>query len=310
MHPLLAALALLFDRLAPSLDALRDRPFAARYVAVMHEQFGDLDPLGPLVAVLFLWAVPVAAAALLLWLAWGLGPLVAVALGAVLVELSLGPRSALRLLEAYPSALERDDGAGTELAARALLGGAAVPVEPVGRSLAAARAMPQRLHDAAIAPAFWCLLAGPVGAVAWRSAFELERALAASAEGASTRPARAVADEARRVLGVLGWLPTRACALAIAAMGRSELAFTEWRAVRSAQRAELRESPPAGGPSFDLRGRDEHLLAQVADAALRVHPDEEDHGLHLAWSMVALAERAWLAAIAALVAVGALVWIA
>jgi membrane protein required for beta-lactamase induction len=111
------------------------------------------------------------------------------------------------------------------------------------------------------------------------------------------------------VLGVLGWLPTRACALAIAAMGRSELAFAEWRAVRGAQRAELRQAP-IGAPALDLRGRDEHLLAQVAEAALRVRPDDEDQGLHLAWSMVALAERAWLATIATLVALGALVWIA
>lgn len=306
MHPLLAALALLLDRIAPGLDEQRARPLAARYLAVMREQFGDLAPLGPLVAALFLWSVPVALAALLLWLAWGLGQLAAAALGLALVVLSLGPRSALRLLEAYPDALERDDAAGADAAARRLLDGAAPPAEPVARSLAAARAMPQHLHDAALAPAFWCLLAGPVGAVAWRAAHEVEAALRA-ADGPF---GAAVAQESRRVLGVLGWLPTRAAALALAAMGRSELAFAEWRAVRGAQRAELRAAPPAGGPTFDLRGRDEQLLAQVADAALRVRPDEEDHGLHLAWSMVALAERAWLAAIATLVALGALAWIA
>lgn len=309
MHPLLAALALVLDRLAPSLDELRARPIAARYLAVMREQFGDLAPLGALAAALFLWSVPVAGAALLLWLAWGLGSLAAAALGLALVVLSVGPRSALRLLEAYPIALERDDAAGADAAARALLAATpgAVPADPVGRSLAAARTMPQHLHDAALAPAFWCLLAGPVGAVAWRAALELERGLAATAGGGAF--AAELARESRRVLGVLGWLPTRACALAIAAMGRSELAFAEWRAVRNAQRAELRQAP-IGAPGVDLRGRDEHLLAQVADAALRVRPDDEDHGLHLAWSMVALAERAWLAAIATLVALGALAWLA
>lgn len=311
MHPLLAALALLVDRLLPALDAARDRAFAARYLAVMREQFGDLAPLGPLVAALFLWAVPVVGAALLLWLAWGLGGIAAAAVGMALVVMSLGPRGALHELEAYPTALERDDAAGADAAARALLDPRAggVPAEPVARSLAAARAMPQRLHDAAIAPAFWCLLAGPVGAVAWRAAHGIERALGAPSGAPAPFPAT-VAVEARRVLGVLGWLPTRAAALALAAMGRSELAFAEWRAVRGAQRAELRAAPTDGGAGLDLRDRDERLLAQVADAALRVRPDEEDHGLHLAWSMVALAERAWLTAIAALVAVGALAWIA
>lgn len=315
MHPLFAALALLIDRLAPGLDATRARPFAAPYLKVMREQFGDLSALGPLVAALFLIGVPVVAASLLMWLAAGLGGPVAVVLGLVLTLLAIGPRSALRALEAYPTALERDDEAGATAAAQYLAG--TVPIEPVARSLAAARAMPQLLHDAALAPAFWCLLAGPVGVVAWRAALELERALAVHADQSPTVFPTAfpmtfsmeIGREARRVLGVLGYLPTRATALALAAMGRSELAFAEWRAVRAAQRTEAREAM-AGTTVLDLRGRDEHLLAQVADAALRVRPDDEDLGLHLAWSMVALAERAWLTAIATLVALGALVWIA
>lgn len=301
MHPLLAALALLLDRLMPGLDGLRTRPFATRYVATMREQFGDLAALGPLVAALFLVGVPVLAAAILVWLARGWGAPAVFVVGAALVVLALGPRSALRALEAYPRALERESETDAAAAAAAL--GAAADADPVATSVAAARAMPQHLHDAALAPAFWCVLAGPIGAVAWRAALELERALARPADDAH---AAALAAEARRVVGVLGWPTTRVVALAFAAMGRSELAFAEWRLVRAAQHAELED----GTAQPDLRARDERLLRQVAEAALRVRPDEEDQGLHLAWSMVALAERAWLAAIATAIAIGALTWIA
>lgn len=297
MHPLLAALALLLDRSWPALDGWRARPLGATYLRTMREQFGTLEPLGALVAVLFLIAVPVAAAGVLLWLARGLGVWVATVFGFVLVVAALGPHGPARLLESYPRALERDDADGASVAAQRLLG-APPPSEPVARSQAVAWVMAQRLHDGACAPALWVVLAGPVGAVLWRAAFELEQALR---EGPVAQHA-----EARRALGVLGWLPTRATALALAAMGKSELAFAEWRAVRAQQRTEWRAAP-AG---VDLRACDELLLARVAEAALRVRPDDEDHGLHLAWSAAALAERAWLAWIAALFAIGALVWVA
>jgi membrane protein required for beta-lactamase induction len=278
MHPLLAALALLIDRLAPGLDPLRDKPHAARYLALMREQFGELGHWGALLPVLFVIAVPVAIATFLLYALHSWSPWLGSACGLLLVVLALGPLGALRLVEAYPEALERDDDAAATAAARAVIGAEPLPV-PVERSRAFARAVPQALLDGAAAPAFWALVAGPIGALLWRLAAELERNWGAGSAAQRT--------EARRVVAVLAWLPTRALCLSLAAMGRSEDAFAEWRGFRV----------PEGS---DLGAADAELLARVAHAALRVEPDDEDGGLHLAWSAVALSERAWLSWVATL----------
>jgi membrane protein required for beta-lactamase induction len=282
MHPLLAALALLIDRLAPGLDAVRDRAYAARYLALMREQFGELAGWGPLLPVLFLVAVPVGIATFLLYTLHAWSPSLGSACGLLLVLLALGPVGVLRLVEAYPEALERDDDAAATAVARVVIGGEPLPV-PVERSRAFARAVPQALLERAAAPAFWALVAGPIGALLWRLASELERHWG---EGAAAQRV-----EARRVVAVLAWLPVRALCLSLAAMGRSEEAFAEWRSFRI----------PEGS---DLGAADSELLARVAHAALRVEPDEEDGGLHLAWSAVALSERAWLCWVATLLVLG------
>lgn len=282
MHPLLAALALLIDRISPGLDPLRDRPYAARYLALMREQFGTLPSWGPLLPVLFLIAVPMVIATFLLYALHSWSPSAGIVFGLVLVVLALGPVGALRLVEAYPEALERDDDAAATAAARMVIGAEPLPV-PVERSRAFARAVPQALLARAAAPAFWALVAGPIGALLWRLAVELELHWGT---GDATQH-----TEARRVVAVLAWLPTRALCLSLAAMGRSEEAFAEWRGFRV----------PEGS---DLGAADAELLARVAHAALRVEPDEEDDGLHLAWSAVALSERAWLSWVATLLVLG------
>ena len=284
MHPLLAALALLIDRIAPDLDAWRERPHAARYLALMREQFGALESWGPLLPVLFLIAVPLALATFLLYALHSWSPLLGSAAGLVLALLALGPVGGLRLVEAYPEALERDDAVAATAAARAVIGAEPLPV-PVERSRAFARAVPQVVLDRAAAPAFWTLVAGPIGGLLWRLAAELEHHWLDGAGDAAQRV------EARRVVAVLGWLPTRALCLSLAAMGRSEDAFAEWRGFKV----------PEGS---ELGAADAELLARVANAALRVEPDDEDGGLHLAWSAVALAERAWLTWVAALLVLG------
>jgi len=282
MHPLTTAAALLLDRWSPGLDAPRAAPWASRYLALMREQFGALEPWGALVPVLFLIAVPLALATFLLYAAHALGALLGAALGLLLMLVAFGPQGGLREIEAYPDALEQDDDAAATTAATAVIGARPLPV-PVERSRAFARAVPQAVLQSSFGVATWALIAGPIGALLWRTAEQLERALRAGP------PAQHA--EARRVLGVLAWLPTRALALTLAAMGRGEEAFAEWRAFRAPEAAELRDA-------------DAELLARVAHAALKVDPDEEDGGLHLAWCAVALAERAWLAWVAALVVLG------
>lgn len=287
MHPLLAALALLVDRLVPGLDALREGAPGARYLALMREQFGTMAGWGPLVPVLFMIAVPVAAATFMLYALQQWSPAFGAIAGFALVLFALGPVGALRQVEAYPEAIERDEDAAATSAAQAVIGAPPLPV-PVERSRAFARAVPQVVLERAAAPAFWALLAGPVGALLWRLAAELAQRWR---DGASGEHVAAQHAEARRVAAVLGWLPLRALCLSLAAMGRSEEAFAEWRAFRA----------PEGQ---DLLATEAELLARVAHAALRLEPDEEDGGLHLAWSAVALAERAWLTWVATLLLLG------
>jgi membrane protein required for beta-lactamase induction len=289
MHALLAALALLIDRLTPGLDAPRARPYAVRYLALMREQFGALAAWGTLLPVLFFIAVPAAIATFLLYALHSTSPWLGAVADLIVVLLALGPVGALRLVEAYPRALERDDDASATVAARAVIGAEPLPV-PVERSRAFARAVPQAVLERAAAPALWALLAGPIGALLWRLATELAQHWSeGSGDGGAGAGVGAQRAEARRVVAVLGWLPTRAFCLSLAAMGRSEEAFAEWRGFRV----------PEGS---DLGAADAELLARVAHAALRIEPDEEDGGLHLAWSAVALAERAWLSWVATLLA--------
>jgi AmpE protein len=283
MHPLTTAGALLIDRAWPGLDAFRGTRWTARYLDLMHEQFGTMTAWGALAPVLLFVGLPLVAAAFLMLLVEPLGALARAALGLAMVLLALGPRGGLRAVEAYPAALERDDEPAATASAREVIGAAPLPV-PLERSRAFARAVPQAALRGAFGTATWALLAGPLGAIAWRVAERLE-----SSPGLPADQHR----EARRLLAVLAWLPTRLLALTLAAMGRSEDALAEWRAHQAPE-------------DLDLRDADSELLARVAHAALKVEPDEEDGGLHLAWCAVALAERAWLAWVAAMVVIGAL----
>jgi membrane protein required for beta-lactamase induction len=184
------------------------------------------------------------------WLVNGwLFGLVAIALGVVVLLLTLGPLDVSDVLEDYIEARRADD---TERSNwfYVRFTGEQVPdtIQEEGRCMV--EAVLVRAHDHVFATVFWFCLLGPAGAVLYRMAAE---AALQPAPGIVARPAlhRAL----RHVLGALGWLPARLMAFGYAMTGSFEHALSRMRATTAA--------------ANDLLTANQWLLINTGTGALR-----------------------------------------
>jgi AmpE protein len=228
-----------------------------------------------------LWVgVPVVGTLLALWFLAAAHPMLATALGLVLVVATLGPRHPGRAAEAYARDLDAE-GDGLDAVAD-LLGGEHADVP--ARSAALVSALPRLMLARVYGAAGWAVLAGPAGAVLWRVVEELADWLAGSTDGHAATRAAVLAE----LQGVLGWLPLRGLLVSLVVVGRSDEAIATWRA--------WRRPPGSTRHAADLA-----LLDAVTRAALAEPADVEDRGAHQVWSLLALLDRAllvWLGALA------------
>ena len=156
------------------------------------------------------------------------------AFGLVLLLLSLGPRDLGEQLHALMRA--RSDG-DTEAQAAICDDLRCTPARAIGadesdetRSLLGAIFL--QAHERMFAVLLWFFVLGPLGAVAYRMAAALPRALAETDSGA-----RAI-ETAVRVHGVLAWLPSRLTGFLYALAGSTDHALT----ARGRVRQEAREN--------------------------------------------------------------------
>ena len=263
MHLIMIVIALFAERALGQLKRWRDTDGFARYVALVERsRIGRrwlAHPAGVLVIVppvlivaLLQWAI-----AEYLWLGFQL------AFGVFVLMLTFGPRDLWEDVYALAHARGEADHDSAEARAvslcRRATGRAAVDIN--GRTIVGAVLI--QGHERVLAVLLWFLVAGPAGALFYRSVRELP-ALAARGTGS-----RAMRRTAEYVHGLAAWVPARLCVLIYALVGNTRGALGAWPSARATTHASASASW--------------RLLAAVGRGALGLssHVDSPRYDRHL-----------------------------
>ncbi len=245
-------IALLAERLAPDLAERRSLGAFERYVQWVQTRRGLSAPLALLLA-LAPWVVAVALLqALLSGVLWGLLELV---LGSVVLFLALCPGSLDPAVDAYVAARERKDEATARHQAEHILGGSA-PLGVEEEVRAVADALLLQANERWLAPLFWFVLLGPVGAALYRLTVHTQTV--AHEDG--------LQHAARWLRGALDWIPVRMLAALYTLSGSFEDGLQAWR-----QQGQVSPEPPSPQPSRadELEQGNRDVLLRVGRGALR-----------------------------------------
>ena len=208
------------------------------------------------------WGVAAVLLPPLLLIAWlqaffaGLGTLLPVVFGIAVLSYSLGPRELSEEVEAYLAARDAGLDERADELAQALSLFDAPRTEP-RRSLAVAHAVVVLAARRLVAPIFWFVILGPVGAAAYRCIVLLTEHLQS---GKCPGEMQQYGEELRRVAE---WAPARMTAAGYAIAGNFDAVAHAWRT----------HVDTAGGTHLTEA---EHLLANTGLAALDTFPDDAD----------------------------------
>lgn len=208
------------------------------------------------------WGIAVALLPLLLVVGWlqalfnELGGLFSLVFGSAVLLYAMGPRDLGDDVEAFLAARDAgDDERASSLAQQLCL--SEIPDTEPRRSFAVARAVVVLASRRLIAPIFWFVLFGAVGAAAYRAVQLLAARLLAADCPEGMQP---YSDRARHLLD---WAPARLTAFGYAIAGNFDAVAHAWRTF---------DYVPSEGALHEA----DHLLAQTGLAALDTFPDDAD----------------------------------
>jgi len=231
MHLIVIVIALFAERALGQLKRWRDSDGFVRYVALIEssrlgrrwlaQPAGVLVILPPVLAVALLqWAI-----AQYLWLGFEL------VFGVFILVLTFGPRDLWE--DVYGLANARGEADDERAQARAVALSQQVSGQPAkdihGRTIVGAVLV--QGHERVLAVLLWFFVAGPAGALFYRSVRELP-ALAARGTGS-----RSMQRTAEYVHGLAAWVPARLCVLVYALVGDTRAALACWPSARATTHA-------------------------------------------------------------------------
>jgi len=132
------------------------------------------------------------------------------------------------LVDRYADAVESGDHESAAEAARELL---ALEEDRSGDVRTMSEAVLIQANHRLFAVVFWFVVLGALGAALYRLTWQLAQLVPGSGQG----PSSAFVGAARRLLGILDWIPVRLVAMSYALSGSFEDALHEWRSAPVAQ---------------------------------------------------------------------------
>jgi membrane protein required for beta-lactamase induction len=221
------------DRGLRHLEPLRDHRLGSWYFGLLKQIPAGSADLAWVLTVLAVILPALGVDGIQLGLA-SLSPVLAFIAAVVFLLMSLGPRDAFHLIRQYRRAVEEKNHLAATRLARLLLEDA----PPAGQqpcTEAVAEALLVRVNDRLFGPLFWFLVLGPSGAVLyWLS----KNAVSTLRPKASHETPCPHAEIARRIHGVLAWIPAHLLALSYGLVGSFD---SVWRVLREYYReCELR----------------------------------------------------------------------
>ncbi|MCB1801709.1 MAG: regulatory signaling modulator protein AmpE [Gammaproteobacteria bacterium] len=250
-------IALLFERTLENSRPQRRHRWFDRYCSRLSSGGGFLRGLmgQP-------WGIAIALLPLLLAIGWlqalfnEFGGLFALVFGSAVLLYSLGPGDLGEEVGAYLAARDAGDDQQAASSAQQLCLSEIPDAEP-RRSFAVARAVVVLANRRLLAPIFWFVLFGAVGAAAYRMLQLIGERLHAE-DGPQEMQQHS--DRARQIAD---WAPARLTAFSYAVAGNFDAVAHAWRTF---------EHIPLDGPLSEA----DHLLAHTGLAALDTFPDDAD----------------------------------
>lgn len=175
-------------------------------------------------------------------------------LAVIILFFSLGPKDIGEDVAEYCRAIEDDDAERIEETAKALIEND-VPQNPDDRIRKVEESVCIQANNRLFAVVFWFVLAGPVGAWAYRVTDLIRRRAVFNALRDGGDADKAVMSAAETLHGWLAWIPARLTAIGYAMSGSFDGALTAWRKVHDGERR----------PQY---AQSEKLLARVGIGAL------------------------------------------
>lgn len=291
-------IGLALERIWPGIAARRRFGWFTRFSAWAENRIGAGGDWKGTAAVLLAVLPPVLVTAVLYALLGGLLGLLAFVFAIAVLLLCLGPADLDAETRSYIAARQRGD--EEEARRRAIdLAGAHVPADAVQLTRAVVEAVLTQANERIFAVLFWFAVLGPAGAVFYRLSSLLNDRLSSQPS-----PERDVfADAARRLHGILGWLPARLAAFGYAVTGSFADAMYNWSSHDSGQAGWLEKNDRvlAASGLGSLRMDSGETSAREGEhhrAAMQVRA-----ALALVWRTVAL----WLAVMLAVEIAGWLI---
>lgn len=261
MNFIALVIALLIERLLGEHERLRAPVWYRRYVVWLRGAAGNTAAWSGPLGVLLLVGIPTALVGIVYVLLGGaLLSVLALVFSVLVLLYCLGPRELDAEVSRYLDAVDAGDEARAAEFARDIVGGSA-PAGGAARNRAVAEAVLLQFNLRTFAVLFWFVVLGPLGAVMYRTT-----ALARADAEDGTEPDQAFALSARRLHGILDWIPARLIALGFALAGSFEDAVTDWKSYYD------RKSDLLWEVNADV-------IAATGRGALRMGDmDEADHG--------------------------------
>lgn len=213
-------LSLTLERLLGALEGLRNYRWFDVWSAWVRRRLPREAPWQGSAGVLLLLLPPLLLSALLFHLLDGIWMPLSFLAGVMVLLYCMGPKDLEAEVEAFIEARERDDEESALWHASALIGGQ-VP----DNSRVLTRTLVENILTEAngrlIAVFFWFALLGPLGALLYRLAAQLQQALA--------ERGGELAEAVQRLMKLLDWVPARLCAIGYALSGNFVEAIQGWR---------------------------------------------------------------------------------
>ena len=269
MHLIALLIGLIIERLATQLFHLRRLRWLERLIdrgLKQAERFDNWPPLIPVVVLAILLVLPIIIVTVTLGDALLGFPYLVLCI--VVLFFSLGPKDIGEDVDEYCAALKSEDEEKIRHTAKAIVE-SDVPTEPLQRCECVEAAVVVQANNRLFAVIFWFVLAGPLGAWAYRvtdlirrrTVFTASRDTQDTASGDQQGAVYRAMQAAETLHGWLAWIPARLTAIGYATAGHFDAAIAAWRATHDT--------------AFGHEGS-ERLLANVGVAALALEKRDDE----------------------------------
>lgn len=261
MHLIALLIGLIIERLATQFFHLRRLRWLERLIdrgLQQAERFESWPPLIPVTVFAILLVLPIIVVTVALGDALLGFPYLVLCI--VVLFFSLGPKDIGEDVDDYCTALRSEDDEKIRHTAKAIVE-SDVPTDPMERCERVEAAVVVQANNRLFAVIFWFVLAGPLGAWAYRVTDLIRRRSVFTASRDERDAVKTAMEAAETLHGWLAWIPARLTAIGYATAGHFDAAIAAWRSTHHT--------------GLDHDGS-ERLLANVGVAALALEKRDDE----------------------------------